>query len=154
VSSNISFFESVPYYTIIHSNNDICGHFPTIVILPSSQSMTLLKLRMLLQHLSRNIIVVHNLLKFQYKIRLRWIKIWWSPCLILPQHDLQYWIQFSLKMIGLLLFEKVHVTCNLFPHYTNLSYHQLSNIHYTCLFSLSSIPILKSQGKVLSHPEW
>jgi len=36
VSIGVSFFEFVPYYTIVHSNNDICSHFPTNINFPSS----------------------------------------------------------------------------------------------------------------------
>lgn len=34
---DVSFFEFVPYYTTIHSNDDICTHLPTTINLPSSK---------------------------------------------------------------------------------------------------------------------
>jgi len=47
-----------------------------------------------------------------------------------------------------------HSIINPSPYHTNLSYHQLSTIHYACVFSLSSTHFPKSQGETLSQPEW
>jgi len=42
-------------------------------------------------------------------------------------------------------------TCNPSPHYTALSYHELSQPFYSCLSSISSMSIPKIVGEVLAH---
>lgn len=70
-----------------------------------------------------------------------------------PNH-LSYLIQSPLKLINLLLFRKgICSTYNPSPHHTNISYCQLIIIDYTCLSSLSFVPILKSPGESLYHNE-
>ena len=43
---------------------------------------------------------------------------------------------------------------NLFPHYTALSYHRLSQPFYACLSSISSVSIPKSVSDALANPGW
>jgi len=47
----------------------------------------------------------------------------------------------------------IRFTRNPSPHYTALSYHQLSQPFYTCLPSISYVSV-KSVGDALAHPGW
>jgi len=56
--------------------------------------------------------------------------------------------------IPIVLRKGICSTCNLSPRYIALSYHTLSSLFYTCLWSISFMTISKFVRDALAHPGW
>lgn len=131
VSTNISFFESIPYYTIVHSNDDSYSHFPNIVNLLSSS----LDDSIVTWDVSPTPLQVYQRWPWPIEILVR------NPSstnndIMEPMPDLSPTLSFVPNPIFSKLIDHLvgtHSTHNPSPCYTNHDYRPFSTIHYTNL---------------------
>ena len=137
MSTDVTFFESQPYYTSFEHLN-ISEVLPIPPVLPTlifeESTVT-----------SPSPATVPPLLT--YHRRPRPVLVPNDSC---PAPDASPTADLPLPSQSIALQKGIRFTCNANPHYTFLSYHRLSSPHYAFVSSLSSISTPKTTGEALS----